>query len=138
MNATSALPSGLVIASNHRETLEDILDALAPTFVEPGPRFLRKTADKWCRMLLIPGEWVVHDVGPIAPEVHEASRIAYLLGAAEVHVITHEMTTRQIKKLSVAAEPNSQPSPSRCAVPAPLVKRSTDVGPGDSPLGRSR
>lgn len=105
VNSVQYQPSALMIAAGKREVLEAILDALAPTFAEPGPRFLREHDGAWRRMLLIPVEWVVHDVGPIAPQVYEAARTAYLLGAVEAHVITHEVSSRPLRRLSAATEP---------------------------------
>jgi hypothetical protein len=100
MHALDRTPSGLVVTANHHAVLIEILDDLAPVFVEPGPRVLRHDADgAWQRLVLIPEPWCVRSYGPIASEVREAGRRAYELGAARVTVLTHELTTRPLGRL---------------------------------------
>ena len=94
------LPSALVITTTDRETLVKILDDLAPRFCEPGPRLLRQQDGVWQRMLLIPDPWCVHDYGPVAPEVQQAARVAFELGATEVRIVTHELSWRSVRRLT--------------------------------------
>lgn len=98
---SSGLPSGLVVSTRDREALEAILDALAPTFAEPGPRILREVDGRWERLVMIPGPWCVHSHGTIAPEVYEAGRRAFEMGATDVRVIAHELTCRPLRRLAL-------------------------------------
>lgn len=99
------LPSALVLTTGDRETLVAILDTLAPTFAEPGPRILTERDGRWERMLLIPCEWVVHDHGPIAPELSEAGRRAFEMGAIDAQILTYELSWRALRRLSVVPAP---------------------------------
>lgn len=101
MDTTSGQPSGLVITTSDRATLEAILDALAPTFAEPGPRVLRPRGAVWTRMLLIPSRCCVREGVPIAAEVLEAAAQAYALGAVEVFAMSFELTVRPLRRLLV-------------------------------------
>lgn len=105
VETTSCQPSALIITTDHRSTLEAILDALAPTFAEPGPRVLREDGGTWRRMLLIPSRWCVRECGPIAAEVLEAAAQAYALGAVEVSAVSYELTQRPMRRLTVARSP---------------------------------
>lgn len=99
MPSTKLMPSGLVVTTGDRATLVAIVDALAPTFPEPGPRLFGERDGRWRRMLLIPSQWCVRECGPVAPDVLEAAALAYAMGATEVSAMSFEMTVRPLRRL---------------------------------------